>query len=145
MTAWRWLLRWETRQTVRYPAYYDLVPLHANPSECVLVVPPIIVREGHDFGFFPNVRDAEGDMEQPDVDEYVIYDCEGRLLRAIAGDRQKGESWVRLQCVEPEPENADDLARWLAESLTHLGVSKEWLSSASLAELVARGWEDFSR
>ncbi len=138
---WRWFSRRWEKQVTRYPAYYDLVPSQSHPSESVMIVPPILAWEGLDLGSFPNVRSAEGYIEAYDVDEYVIYDSQGRLLKAITGDMNKGEFWVKLECVEPEPIHASELRQRLLDYQAYFGVSDEWLSSASLEQLVAKALE----
>ncbi len=131
----QWLLRREKHRT-HYPAYYDLVPRQSQPAEAVLVVPPILAWEGG-LTSFPNVRDAEGYIEVPDVDDHIIYDSQGRLLKAKAGDRKKDGARVSLECVEPEPVHAAELRRKLLDRQVYLSGSQEWLRHASLEQLVA--------
>lgn len=137
----RGLRRGRGKRRVGYSPYYDMIPLASDLATTAPIKPPIFCTDG--FEVFWSVADAESSVEPYDVDEcvwYDWYDSDGRLLRMTGSDPRK-EFWVKLQCVEPEPGHADEL-RWLITyDLSCEGRSMEWLSGASLEQLVRESLE----
>jgi hypothetical protein len=101
--------------------------------------PPIIIDEHGDVVIYDSIEDAAMGLEAIDVanGEYVGYDSEGRLLRLLP-------DWPHsavIKDAEPEPTHQNQLRVTLADFLSQLGLSGEWLERASLDEMVekARG------
>jgi hypothetical protein len=102
---------------------------------------PIVVLESGDVLFFRSLSRAEQYLEPIDVrnDEYIAYDSEGRLLRLIPHDHT-----VRVELAEEESTHANELKDALVNFFAEIDYATEdWLSKASLRELVLRGLSDF--
>lgn len=106
--------------------------------------PPIIVNNFGDVMFFASVAAVEQYLEAIDIEnnEYVAYDSEGCLV-TLGVVKQKGLSSgikrVVVERAEAEPTHASELRNTLVDFFGRVGVSKDWLASASLEELVKRG------
>ena len=130
----RWFRRGRGKRRVGYSPYYEMIPLASDWSISAPIKPPIFCTDG--FEVFLSVADAQSYVEPYDVDDGVWYDSDGRLLRMLDSDPRK-EFWVKLLCVDSEPGHADELRRLMTYNLSYLGRSTEWLSGASLEQLVA--------
>ena len=127
---------------------------------------PIIDVDGLDVEVYASIEDVELDIESPDVNTCTVYDSEGRLLHfGVEGveDMKTREnkkelcglinniidtlvSLVPVKCVpvqkvvlkstETQPRHKEELRKALVESLAYEGVSQEFLSKASLEELI---------
>ena len=100
---------------------------------------PIIVSNFGDVLIFDSIEKAERYIEPIDVDnnEYIAYDSEGHLLHLVNLPRYQ----VAIEPAETEPNHANELREILMDFLARTGVSKSWLSRASLQELVKKGME----
>jgi hypothetical protein len=112
---------------------------------------PIVVYDSGDILMFESVEAAELSLEAIDVenDEYVAYDSEGRLLKLGVERIKRGSGifavWldkVVISCIETEPNHADDLRRILVDFFARIGLDQDWLSKATLKELVSKGLKD---
>jgi len=102
--------------------------------------PPIFVYEPNDLDVFESVRLAERYLEPPDVLDgaYSAYDSEGRLLKlGVSDDGMR----VVIHPGEPVPEHAQELRAAIIVLLSAVGVSRQWLDSASLPDLVHKALE----
>jgi hypothetical protein len=103
---------------------------------------PIIIDNFGDILVFSDVQKAENYLEATDVDnnEYVGYDSRGRLLSLTT----RGNS-VIIQLAEIDPKHDRQLftvlSGFLARVLKRKGLAWEWLSQASLEELVTKALE----
>jgi hypothetical protein len=97
---------------------------------------PIFINERGDVSVFESVEDAEHYIEPIDVanNEYVGYDSEGRLLQLTVTDANR----VNIRSAESVPRHAAELRKALTWFLSYVGVSENWLSNASLQELVEK-------
>jgi hypothetical protein len=99
---------------------------------------------------FLSLDEAEGSIEPPDVREAPLYDSTGRELAAIPDEERYR---VRIVAAEDEAQHQAELAdeiraqfrnphphAWVVRSgiLDELGITEEWLASASLHDLVER-------
>lgn len=118
----------------------------------------IIVAEGLDVIVHASIEDIEIDVELIDVIDniYSVYDSEGRLLNLTVEHIQRKEKkkglWglieyviealsppnqkVVLKPAETEPRHKQELREVLIRSLASEGLSQEFLSKASLEELI---------
>ena len=102
--------------------------------------PPIVVDEGGDAYVFETVEDAALSMEAVDVrnGEYMVYDCEGAVLRAHAASI---DSPVEVG-LPPEPAcEPSRLRAVLADfirrvGLDRFGISDQELQQAGLSSLI---------
>jgi hypothetical protein len=95
---------------------------------------PIIIYDKGDVLIFESIEIAESYIEPLDIDAYIAYDAEGRLLRLI----DKGNK-VSIKSAETVPTHIDELKQVLITFLNRIGVSKDWLLQASMTELLAQG------
>ncbi len=97
--------------------------------------PPIIVDESGDVIVFASVEHAERYLEPIDVEENrcVAYDSEGRLLKL-----RPTEPRITIESAEAVPSHSREVRDILIEFLEYLGHSREWLTQASLSELVEK-------
>ncbi len=113
--------------------------------------PPIIVDNRGDVGILKSVESAEKSLEPIDVlnSEYVIYDSEGRLLKASVEEKKVSSVFgvpvhresVVLSPVDQEPAHEDDLRRVLIRFLGKVSKSTEALEDYSLEQLIDRARE----
>ncbi len=98
--------------------------------------PPIIVDEDGPVYIFEALRDAELYLEPIDVknSRYVAYDSEGRLLRLLPTEPR-----ITIETAEAVPTHTSELREALIGYLGYVGVTQEWLATASLQELVKKG------
>jgi hypothetical protein len=96
---------------------------------------PIIVDNRGDTMIFASIKDAEMYLESIDAEnnEYVAYDCEGRLLQIVPDHPH-----VLIREAEHQPTNADELHAILFNLLMYTEEPANWLREASLQELVER-------
>ncbi len=108
---------------------------------------------------FESVEDAERYIEWPSIveEQSIAYDSEGRLLKLEAPrDRPTGFLGVRAYSVnkpititsaEVNPSHQHDLSELLRDFLVRVGVARESLEGATLAELLRRaiGHTGFTR
>jgi hypothetical protein len=102
---------------------------------------PIVVLESGDVLFFRSLSCAERYLEPMDIrnDEHIAYDSEGRLLRLIPC-----KHIVKIELAEEESTHANELKDALVSFFVEVDYATEdWLSKASLRELVLRGLSDF--
>jgi plasmid stability protein len=95
---------------------------------------PIFINESGNVLVFESVEDAERYIEPIDVinEEYVGYDSAGRRLAL----RVTKENKINIRSAEHEPSHAAELKDVLTRFLALVGVSRDWLSTAPLKELV---------
>jgi hypothetical protein len=93
---------------------------------------------------FESVQDVERGLEAIDVknDEYMAYDSEGRLLQ-LSVERGTSFDTIILSSSEIQPRHTLELKRVLRGFFTRVGADKEWLSNATLEELVAEGIKNY--
>ena len=109
--------------------------------------PPIIIDESGDVAIFETAETASVYLEPPDIinEEYVAYDSEGRLLKLSLSDSRMPINYERMKIIieptEAEPSHASDLRKILMRFLSYLGISKDWVVSASLKDLVSKSLE----
>ncbi len=105
--------------------------------------PPIIINEHGDISFFETVQNTEQYLESIDVfnQEYIAYDSEGRLLQ-LNVERKKRLDRVVLSCPEMESTHILEMKQVLVNFFANIGADNDWLSKATLKELVTRGIED---
>lgn len=122
-----------------------------------IIKTPIILFEGLDVSVYASIEDVELDIEPPDVNTYTVYDSEGRLLHFGVENMKKNREnkkglcglinniietllpppqKVVLKSTETHPRHKEELRKALVEFLAHEGVSQEFLSRASLEELI---------
>jgi hypothetical protein len=106
--------------------------------------PPIIIYEHGDIAFFETVQDVDRGLEAIDVtnDDYIAYDSEGRLLQ-LSVKHQTSYDIVVLSSSEMQPTHASELKRVLVDFFARVGVNKDWLSTATLEELVTKGIRNY--
>jgi len=101
-------------------------------------LPPIFLIEGQDVGIFASLRDAEIQLEPPDVldESNKGYDALGRRLR-IETDGYA----TRITVSEDEPSESEQLAEGLRAYLKHVGEERAGDPACDLTCLVelARG------
>ena len=99
--------------------------------------PPIIAENRGDLLIFGSLEKAESYLEAIDVrnDEYVVYDSEGRLLRAAA-DSDFGP--VRIAEAENAPTHQEQLRRALISYLRAVSSRESDLRHDLLDTLVTR-------
>lgn len=103
---------------------------------------PIFIDNRGDISAYASVRDAENDIEAIDVrdNEYEAFDSEGRQLRLIVPEQQRG-FWnfgterVRIAETETEPTRAAALHQRLQAFLKAVGVQNVDAAS-SLPQIV---------
>lgn len=100
--------------------------------------PPIIVSESGDIEAFESVEAAESYLEPIDVEDkrFIAYDSRGRLLQLIPTSPR-----IRIMAAEKDAGHYDDLRHLLAVYLESVGVASDWVSGASLQELVEKSLE----
>jgi hypothetical protein len=122
-------------------------------------IPPITVDSHGELLFFESAEKAEEYLEPVDVTngEYIAYDALGRRLALGIENRkwrERGfwrflipeEHLVEQVVIEPAesiPTHANELTNKLRTFLVRVGESQEWLSRASLDELIRRGIERY--
>jgi len=94
------------------------------------VKPPMIVVESGDADVFETFEEALRYLEPYDVDKFVGYDSEGRLLRFIA-------AWPRItiESAEERPRHAEDARKALIKFLQNVRASQQRLEDSTLQEL----------
>lgn len=112
--------------------------------------PPIIVDENGDISFFESVKDVELYLEPIDVinGEYVAYDSEGHILQLsvehrISTNILSASETVILSPSATSQRHTSELKRILIDFFSRVGANKEWLSTASLDELIADGIKNY--
>lgn len=105
-------------------------------GENAMIKVPIFLDESGDVLVFESVQYAERYIEPIDVikNRCIGYDSEGRLLHFTVTDKKQ----VSIRSDESEPKHLADLQRMLVRFLTRLGESENWLSNASLQDLIAK-------
>lgn len=103
---------------------------------------PIYIIDHGDVSVYEKVSDACFNLEAIDIvnQEYEGYDSEGRLLR-LSVNNPKLDLWGReisiiIEPAEEVPSHVDQVRKMLIEYLDYFKYDKEWLSMASLEELV---------
>ena len=104
-----------------------------------MIKAPIFVDESGALDVYETIEHAEIDHEAIDVRDniYTAYDSEGRLLNLIAISNNK----VTIQSAEEIPTHQEELRRKIKNFLSHVELSEDWLSRASLEDLVERSME----
>ncbi len=121
--------------------------------------PPIIVIEGDDIAIYQSIEEVEQHIEPPDISAGVAYDSEGRLLKLVKQVKEESKSHgllytllvrltgpiyeVKVIEIETQPKHACELREQLVRALARMGISEEFLSKASLEELVIKASEYF--
>ena len=121
-----------------------MIPDCRKPAVTILVKPPVLVidKVSGDLTAHRSLEDVEGYIETYDVirNEHVVYDGEGRLLRVtVLGGKVTDP--VKIVCAESEPVRSSELREALIWFLLQMKVQKEWLTEASLEDLVAKASE----
>lgn len=100
--------------------------------------PPIIADNFGDLLIFNTIESAQGYLEPIDVrsNEYVVYDSEGRLLRALASS---DSGPVTIEDAEKVPTHQTALRGALISFLSQVGERREDLVQRPLHELVSLG------
>ena len=107
---------------------------------------PLIVDEKGDLLVFDSVGKMLTYLEAIDVrnQEYTAYDSDGRLLQlGVAKTRSffglfEGPEFVTLEGEEATPSHATQLRACISDFLIRVGVDRDWVASASQAELVQK-------
>jgi|CXWL01.1.fsa_nt_gi hypothetical protein len=111
--------------------------------------PPIIISENGSLIFFRSLAEAERYLEPIDVrnQEYVAYDSEGRRLDlrvekevfaiGLLRLRQIARERVRIDQAQEDSAHPEELKNILQDILKKIGISPDWLHSATLQDLVA--------
>lgn len=96
---------------------------------------PIIIDNFGDVLVFAAVQDAERYLEPIDVTngEYVGYDSAGKLLNLVVTEDNR----VTIQPAESEPKHIVELEQTLRRFMSS-DISPEWLSTATLQDLIGR-------
>jgi hypothetical protein len=105
------------------------------------VKPPIIADNRGDLCIFGSIKNADAYIEPIDIvnSEWVIYDSEGRLLKASVVKKGRLVESIVLEELEDEPCHQGDLRNALIDFLVRVGEPKEFLSACSLKQLVEKG------
>ena len=104
--------------------------------------PPIIISEQNDLEVYKTIENAILDLEAIDVinKAYVAYDSEGRLLRLYVNDPNLPlwgkEIRILIEEAENIPTHMAELEELLARHLEYINIPKDWISKATLEELV---------
>ncbi len=100
--------------------------------------PPIIVSESGDVEVFDSVEAAESYLEPIDVEKerFVAYDSCGRLLQLIPTSPR-----ISIRAAEEDGNHHRELQNLLTEYLGYVGVASDWISQASLQDLVEKSSE----
>ena len=77
-----------------------------------------------------------------DADDVIAYDSEGRKIWFFV-EAGRWFDRVTLQTAEEIPNHAAELHQALKGYLTQMGVEDEWLSKASLGELLNKAREEY--
>lgn len=124
-----------------------------------IIKTPIILFEGLDVSVYASIEDVVLQVEAIDVinNIYTVYDSEGRLLHFGVENMKKNREnkkglcglinniietllpppqKVVLKSTETHPRHKEELRKALVEFLAYKGVSQEFLSRASLEELI---------
>lgn len=96
----------------------------------ILVKPPIIVIESGDADIFETLEEAVRYLEPYDVDKFVGYDSEGRLLRFIATSPR-----ITIESAEEPPRHAEDARKALIKFLQDVSAPQQRLEDSTLQEL----------
>jgi hypothetical protein len=98
--------------------------------------PPIIVNNFGDILVFDSVQEAERYLEPVDVanGEYVAYDSAGTFLELTVTEINR----TVIQPAELTPSHEVELEQALRRFFTNVGISPEWLSTATLPDLIGR-------
>jgi hypothetical protein len=98
---------------------------------------PIFLNEAGNVLVFESVENAERYAEPIDVanEEYIAYDSEGRLLELYVLEKTNR---VKIRAAEMEPTHSTELQKAIVDFLSYAGISREWLSNASLNDLVTK-------
>ena len=97
---------------------------------------PIIVYDQGDVLVFESISLAERYLEIYDLNEYVGYDSEGRLLHLTTYD-----NLVKIELAELEPNHISELQMILIKFFSEIGIERDWLLKASLNELIEKSLE----
>ncbi|MFM6268229.1 MAG: hypothetical protein ACKPGT_03580 [Microcystis sp.] len=100
------------------------------------IIYPIIVYDNGDLLIFESNRIAESYLEPIDIDVYTAYDCKGHLLKLMIQNNR-----VIIQLAEREPNHINELRQILIGFMLRLGVQSDWLSNASLQDLIIKSLE----
>ena len=106
-----------------------------DPSQHVVISPPIISIATGDVEIFRDVTSIEGMIEPPDVDEYDVWDSEGRHLQVVVRDAT-GYGPVKLQVLDPNPHEQELRELLLFNMLEERGG--EWTKDASAVDLAEK-------
>src|SRR6266446_2055357 len=100
--------------------------------------PPIIVSESGDIVTFESVAAAEPYLEPIDVEKgrYVAYDGRGRLLELMPTSTQ-----ISIKAAEKDASHHRERRNLLTAYLESVGVANDWVSGASLQDLVEKSLE----
>lgn len=135
----RWFRRGRGQRRIRYSPYFERLPLAADPVSSALIKPPVFEDYGGYVDVYQSAASAEGYTEVFDVENRPWYDSDGRLLRMTACDPAMVEPrdwWVKMECVEPEPQHANRLREGLRTMLSHAMPGRADSREATLQELV---------
>ncbi len=102
------------------------------------IEPPIIVSESGDVEAFESVEAAESYLEPIDVEKarFIAYDSRGRLLQLIPSSPR-----VRIRAAEKDANHDRELRNLLTAYFESVGVANDWVSGASLQDLVEKSLE----
>jgi hypothetical protein len=113
--------------------------------------PPIIIVEGKSIYIFNSATDAQEFMEPIDVDnnEYKVFDKHGYLLNVkidyikhqskfLWFSRQVWREAVIIEDIVPPILRNEELSKILSTYLSNHDFPDDWLSNASLDELVVK-------
>jgi hypothetical protein len=97
-----------------------------------VIDPPIFVVDGGDVTVLRDEAALARCVEPYDID-LPVYDAIGRLIRLVAD-----ADFIRVVIVGVEIGHAEELRKALARFLAHTGTPSEWISGATLQELVQK-------
>jgi hypothetical protein len=101
--------------------------------------PPIIeASEPNDLLIFESKEKAERFIEAVDLlkGECILYDSEGRLLDAKP---HPNGSIIIIEPIYSDPTHKEDLKKALINFFRAIGEDEQWLSAATLPELIEKG------
>lgn len=111
--------------------------------------PPIICVEGDDVICFSSLEAIMQCLCEPDWEgvgrgEEVAYDSEGRRLSlyVVQAPGLFGRKTLVVEHEDTNPVHVTELARVLRSFLARTKVARDWLDTASLSDLVERGFKE---
>lgn len=101
---------------------------------------PIIIKENSNIFFFRTIQDAAEYLGSVDVEKHKhkIYNAEAIVLKEIPT-----KPTITIIELEGAEHRTDELQSVLKTYYEQLGLEKEWIEQATLAELVEYGTHEY--